>query len=101
MSDLRQVNEALKELKKRAVQTKHGSYVRLSDVEELVAGQKEVTREETQERIQRGRIKTVEQARMAVKRDPELMEFFEGKGSKEPGKAIPASPPPAVEGVKA
>jgi hypothetical protein len=101
MTDIRQVNEALETLKKKAVQTSQGSYVRLRDVEKLMKDRVEVAKEELQERKDRGKIKTVEQARAAVKRDEELMEFFEGKGSLEPGRAVPPGPPPVVEDVKA
>jgi hypothetical protein len=101
MTDLKQVNEALKHLEKSAVQTKNGAYVRLDDVKKLMEGRVENAKEEAEKVKERGKIKTVEQARAAAKRDPDIKEFFENKGSKEPGKAIAARPPTAVEGVKA
>jgi hypothetical protein len=98
--DIHNLDEALKQLKKKAVETSQGAYVRWSDVEKLMKGRVEVAKEKTTEAKERGKIKTVEQARAAAKRDLEVQDFFKDKGSKEPGRAVSAQPPTAAEGVK-
>lgn len=101
MTDFDQVNEVLEVLAEKAIKTSQGSYIRLEDVKAMIQDRKDQAKIDSEEEKVRSKIKTVEQARAAAKRDPELQKFFKGKGSLEPGKAVTASPPAAVEGVKA
>lgn len=88
MTDLSNINEVMQLLEEKAVHTREGSFVKLDDVRRLIEEKKNATPDhpELPERM------TVEQARAAVKRDPEIMKHFPS-GPQEPGRSIAASEP--------
>lgn len=83
------LQELLAELEGKAIHTSQGSFLRLEDVRGLMDRKKKQD-EEAQSRPQP---KTVEEARAAIRRDPEIMKHFPGGLIREPSHAVPASEP--------
>jgi hypothetical protein len=99
--DIRNLNEALEAIDKIAMHTSQGSFVKVSDLKQLLTERREILESELEDRLEREipyRM-SPEKARRLAMRDEKLREDFPAPSPREPGKSVPAGPT-ASEGVK-
>jgi hypothetical protein len=89
-SPLHNLNDLLAELEETAVTTTQGSFVKMEDVRRLLKDKADASAKAIAEAADAP--KTVEQARAAIKKDPDLMKQFEGR-PQDAGRSIPAQEP--------
>lgn len=85
-TDLHNLSQLLAEIEGISVKTSQGSFVKVEDVRRLIDKKKAAGPPTAED------LKTVEQAREAIKRDPDLIKAF-ASAPQEPGRAVPASEP--------
>lgn len=66
----------LEEIEKISIRTSQGSFVKLDSIQKMVKDRREKKEELERRTKDKPPIKTVEQARQAIKDDPELMKAF-------------------------
>lgn len=88
--DLHNLNELLAELEGTAVETTQGNFVKMEDVRRLLKVKADAKEADAKTAKEIGPLKTVEQARAAIKKDPELMKAFEGRPT-DAGRSVAAS----------
>jgi hypothetical protein len=87
MSGTSNINEVMAEIEKLAIHTSQGSFVKLDDVRRLAG-----TINPEEEKSDIPARMTPEQARQAVKRDPDIMAQFP-RTPQEPGRSVSAQEP--------
>lgn len=97
--DIRNLDEAIEEISRIAVQTSQGAYVRVEDVKRLLEEKRDVLEAELKDKPPVPFRMTPERARRLAMRDEQLREAHRPGGPREPGRSIPAGPI-ASEGVK-
>jgi hypothetical protein len=86
--DLSNLNDLMAEIEETAIRTSQGSFVKLDDVRRLM--EKRTKAREDEQLLPQP--KTLEEARAAVKRDPEVMKHFPA-ALPQAGSAVPANEP--------
>ena len=94
-TDLHNLNDVLAELEGTAVETSQGTFVKMEDVKRLLKVKNDAADKDKKAAAEVGPLKTVEQARAAIKKDPELMKAFAGRPT-DAGRAIAAQEPQPV-----
>ena len=94
-TDLHNLNDLLAELEGTAVETSQGTFVKMEDVKRLLKMRTDAAEKSKEAAAELGPLKTVEQARAAIKRDPELLKSFAGR-PQDTGRAVAAQEPQPV-----
>jgi len=89
---LHDLNELLAELEESAVSTTQGSFVKMEDIRRLLKDRSKAASEAKDDEAENPSPKTVEQARAAAKRDPDLAKLFEDR-PQDAGRSIAAQEP--------
>lgn len=85
-TDLHNLSQLLAEIEGISINTSQGSFVKVEDVRRLIDKKRGTERPTSED------LKTVEQARAAIRRDPDLLKAF-ANAPQEAGRAVPASEP--------